>query len=78
MKIKHEKTISDKLSKYDYLVPENSSNNYIEVTEWSNGEGITITIGDKMPIDLTYGELEAINYLTKTLEYDETVLCNRL
>ena len=78
MKMEHVKSISDKLSKYDHLVSENSSNNYIEVTEWSNGEGITVTIRDKMPIDLTYGELEAINYLTKTLEYDETVLCNRL
>lgn len=78
MKIEHLKSVSDKLSKYDYLVTKDSSKDYIVVTEWNNGERITVSIGDKTPIDLTHGELEAINYLTKTLEYDETVLCNRL
>lgn len=66
------KSISDDLSKYDYL-KNTDENAFIEVTEWSNGEGYDITIetknGSKL-ISLTNGELEAINYLTKTLDYN--------
>ena len=42
---------------------------FIEVTEWTNGEGWDITINDKV-IPLTRGELDAIDYLTKGLDYD--------
>lgn len=66
------KSVSDDLSKYDYL-KNTDENAFIEVTEWSNGEGYDITIetknGSKL-ISLTNGELEAINYLTKTLDYN--------
>lgn len=60
------KSINDKLSKYDILAKDSD---FIEVTEWTNGEGIDISINERL-INLTYGELEAINHLTKSLEYD--------
>ena len=37
------KSVHDKLSKYDYL-SNHDSDDFIEVTEWANGEGITVTI----------------------------------
>ena len=60
------KAISDDLRKYDYLAKEDD---FIEVSEWSNGEGWNININDNT-FQLTMGQLDAINYLTKTLDYD--------
>lgn len=60
------KAISDDLRKYDYLAKEHD---FIEVSEWNNGEGWNISINDNT-FQLTMGQLDAINYLTKTLEYD--------
>lgn len=45
------------------------TNNYITVTEWANGEGWDISIGDRL-ISLHNGELAAINYLTAMIDYD--------
>lgn len=42
---------------------------HITVTEWTNGEGWDITIGDRL-ISLNMGELSAINYLTAMIDYD--------
>lgn len=67
MEIVKRKSVNDKLSKYDYL--SNKESDYIEVTEWANGEGITISINDEKVLDLTYGQLDAINYLSQTLKY---------
>lgn len=66
------KSVSDSLNKYDYLVNKDE-HSFIEVTEWANGEGFDITIETKNKsklMSLTTGELEAINYLTKSLEYN--------
>ena len=66
------KSVSDSLNKYDYLVNKDE-HSFIEVTEWANGEGFDITIETKDKsklMSLTTGELEAINYLTKSLEYN--------
>ena len=66
------KSVSDSLNKYDYLVNKDE-HSFIEVTEWVNGEGFDITIETKNKsrlMSLTAGELEAINYLTKSLEYN--------
>ena len=60
------KSVNDKLCKYDHLAKED---NFIEVTEWANGEGWDITINNRI-IPLTRGELDAIDYLTKGLDYD--------
>ena len=59
-------TVVDDLSKYDYMCNKDIT---VEVSEWINGEGITVTIGDSKIIDLSYGELDAINYLTDSLQY---------
>ena len=69
MEVVKRKSINDKLSKYDYLCSQNSRD-YIEVTEWANGEGITVNINSDKTFDLTYGELDAINYLSKTIQYN--------
>lgn len=61
------KSVNDKLSKYCYIAKEND---FIEVTEWTNGEGFDININDKPVISLTSGELSAINYLVQSLDYD--------
>lgn len=64
MEIYKRKAISEDLNKYEIV---DKSNNFIEVIEWINGEGWDIIIKDKM-INLTRGELVAINYLTQTLD----------
>lgn len=66
MKIGSRKSINDNLQKYDHLKNKSS---FIEITEWTNGEGWDITIDEKI-FSLTYGELEAINYLVKALDYE--------
>ena len=65
-KIKRE-SINDNLKKYDFLAKDSD---FIEVTEWANGEGWDISINDKI-FQLTMGELDAINYLVKSLSYYE-------
>lgn len=60
------KTVYDDLKKYDILAKEHS---FIEVTEWTNGEGYDINIDDQK-FTLTHGQLDAINYLTKVLDYE--------
>lgn len=67
LEITQRKSVSDSLRKYDYLAKENS---FIEVTEWTNGEGYDITIDEKM-ISLTDGQLDAINYLVHTLLFQK-------
>lgn len=66
MKISSRKSIYDDLQKYDHLKNKFS---FIEITEWTNGEGWDIAINEKT-FNLTYGELEAINYLVKALDYE--------
>lgn len=70
-KIKNRISASDSLSKYDYLRNKDDKA-FIEVTEWGNTEGIDISIereNESKLFSLTYGELAAINYLAKTIEY---------
>lgn len=72
MEIQNRKSIIDKLKKYCYF--SNGDNDFIEVTQWVNGEGIDITInsnGQEKLFSLTYGELEAINYLKMSLDYQK-------
>jgi hypothetical protein len=67
MDIVSRKSINDNLRKYDHLAKENS---FIEITEWGNGEGWDITIDDRV-ISLTWGQLDAIQYLTLALQYQK-------
>ena len=66
MKIGSRKSINDDLQKYD---PLKNKSSFIEITEWTNGEGWDIDINERT-FNLTYGELEAINYLTRALDYE--------
>lgn len=59
-------SITDNLKKYDYLAKDSD---FIEITEWHNGEGFDIAINEKI-ISLTHGQLEAIDYLIKALTYN--------
>ena len=68
MEIVDRKSIQDNLEKYDYLA---TKDDFIIVTEWSNNEGVDITISDDKLISLSYGTLDAIDYLVKTLRYKE-------
>ena len=68
MKLVNRKSVNDKLSKYDYL-SNHDSDDFIEVTEWANEEGITVTIKEKT-YELTHGQLDAINYLSQVLRYE--------
>lgn len=68
MEINKRKAINDKLNKYCTLAKEDD---FIEVTEWTNGEGWDITLKEKPVISLTYGELEAIKFLTKAIDVVE-------
>ena len=66
MKIYNKKSVSDDLKKYDYL---SKDDDFIEITEWFNGEGISITI-NTTTFELTFGQLDAINYLSQALKYE--------
>ena len=60
-------SIRENLRKFDYLAKEHD---YIEVTEWRNGEGWNIDLNG-IVIQITDGQLRAINYLTQTLDYNK-------
>lgn len=70
MEFASRRSVHDDLKKYDYI---SKDNGYIEVTEWTNGEGIDVTIesGSTKLISLTYGELDAINHLQNALRYEK-------
>jgi hypothetical protein len=65
MEFVERKSVNDKLRKYDHLAKDDD---FIEVTEWANGEGWDVTINEKQLL-LTRGQLDAIEYLTKSLDY---------
>lgn len=59
------------LSKFDCLADSLDS---INVTQWSNRDGYTISIykknGENILIELSEGELAAINFLTNKIKYE--------
>lgn len=59
--------VFSELKKYD---PMSSDDDYIEVTEWHNGEGFDVEIASKLPtrFQLTWGEYKALKKLIKKLE----------
>lgn len=58
------KQVTDNLNKYVY----NDKDSYITVTEWANEEGVDVSIDDQI-YSFNYGVLDAIDYLTKVLQY---------
>lgn len=67
MEFSNRKSVHDDLKKYDHMAKDDD---FIEITEWTCGEGIDITINDET-ISLTYGQLNAINHLQNALQYNK-------
>jgi hypothetical protein len=64
------KSIFNNLKDYDCLC--NDEHAFIEITEWTNGEGYDIIIDSEnkhMIISLTDGEIKAITHLISCLRY---------
>lgn len=61
MKFDTRKTVYTELKNYCHLAKPDDT---VEVCEWSNGEGFDISFSDRT-LSLTYGELQAIEVLTK-------------
>ena len=57
---------STRKAKFTELKPychHSKEHDYMEVTEWSNSEGVDININDKKHFSLTWGEYEALQVL---------------
>ena len=61
------KSIFSELKKYDHL---SGDGDFIEVTEWKNGDGFDVEIVSKLStrFQLTWGEYEAMKKLVKKLD----------
>ena len=68
MEFNQRTSVKDDLRKYDHLANKDS---IIQVTQWANGEGWDISINDEPVISLTWGQLDAINYLTNTIQFQK-------
>jgi hypothetical protein len=68
MEFNERTSVKDDLRKYDHLANKDS---IIQVTQWANGEGWDISIDDEPVISLTWGQLDAINYLTNTIQFQK-------
>jgi len=60
------KAIFSLLKEYDYFAEEND---FIEITEWNNGEGFDVEISTKntQRFQLTWGQFKALKKLIKKL-----------
>lgn len=58
--------ITDNLKKYTYS---GKDSDYITITKWANCDGYDIDINGKL-ITLSIDELEAINYLTLVMRFE--------
>jgi hypothetical protein len=56
------KSLMAELKDFDYL---SEKSDFIEVTEWKNGEGYDIALSDKQVISITIGQFDAIKKLIK-------------
>jgi len=67
MEFHKRKSVITELKPFCHLSGEDD---YIEVTEWSNGEGLDINVSDKIgnqTISITYGEYDALKKVIKFL-----------
>lgn len=63
IEVSNRRAVFAELKSYCHL---SSDNDYMEVTEWSNGEGYDICINRKSDVErfsLTYGEVELLTVL---------------
>lgn len=65
MEITNRKSIHTNLKKF---APYAKDSSFIQITEWTNAEGIDINIDERI-LALSYDELEGINYLQLCLRY---------
>jgi hypothetical protein len=74
MKIESRNSVSMKLKGVDYSAKEHD---FIELCEWSNGEGWDVIIqrGDGNPkmLSLSFAELECINFLKDYLNFHDKI-----
>jgi hypothetical protein len=68
MEFNERTSVKDDLRKYDHLANKDS---IIQVTQWANGDGWDISIDDEPVISLTWGQLDAINYLVNTIQFQK-------
>ena len=68
MEFNERTSVKDDLRKYDHLANKDS---IIQVTQWANGDGWDISINDEPVISLTWGQLDAINYLVNTIQFQK-------
>ena len=68
MEFNERTSVKDDLRKYDHLANKDS---IIQVTQWANGEGWDISINDEPVISLTWVQLDAINYLVNTIQFQK-------
>ncbi len=59
------------LKEFCYFAKEDD---YIEVTDWYNGEGFDICVDSKKAISLTWGEWDCIHAIMKALHPDEDAI----
>lgn len=67
MEIKKRNSVFTELKSFCYL---SRDDDYIEVTEWSNGEGIDLNISDSSgdrTISMTFGQFKALKKAIKFL-----------
>ena len=60
MEVYERKSKFTTLRAYDHLAKEHD---FIEVTEWHNGEGFDVSLSDNKHFSLTWGEFEALTAL---------------
>ena len=68
MEINNKKSVFTKLK--PFCIYSIQKEDFMEVTEWVNGEGITVTINDNLGnrhFDLTHGQIDALKKCIKTL-----------
>lgn len=70
MKLDSRRTVYTRLTEYCYFAGESD---YSEVTEWTNGDGIDVTVATThapgyRTISLTWGEFKAIKKMIKFLK----------
>ena len=68
MEYKKKKCIIDNLNKYSISSDEDG---FIEISEWSSGEGYDININDIKRISVSFDEFEAIKHIISCLKYEE-------
>lgn len=64
MKVENRKSVTKKMNDSVY----HNDNDFIEVTQWVNGEGWDITISDNQQFSLHWTEFKAIKKIIKYLE----------